>query len=266
MIRVVIVEDEGSSAETLKEFIDKYCKKASLAYEVKIYENPVSFLDAYRVDFDVIFLDILMPDMDGIRVAHKIRESDSEVPIIFVTNMRQFAIKGYEVGALDFIVKPVTYYGFEIAFRRALRDLERNKEAQLTVSVKGGVKRVNISDIRYVEVSKHRLIYHTVGEDIETNGNLKDVYSYLYDFGFRRCNHCYIINMRYVTEVLESSIMVGPESEELQVSRSKKKDFMAELLKYWGGGKIVCPSRNFITRFGISNIFCRYWLPRPCAA
>lgn len=235
MITVAIVEDEPDAAATLKNYIEQYCKKGIIPHEVKVFGDPVSFFDAYRVNFDVIFLDIMLPDMDGIRAAHKIRERDGEVPIIFVTNMRQLAIKGYEVGALDFIVKPVSYYGFEIAFRKALRSLSRSKAELITIPVRGGAKRVPVSDLRYVEVSLHRLIYHLVEEEVETGGNLKDVEEALYPFGFRRCNHCYIVNMRYVTEVRENSIVLGPEAEELQISRSKKKAFLGELSKYWGG-------------------------------
>lgn len=235
MIRIAIVEDEASASSQLVQYIERYCEKSGILHEVKIFDNPVSFLDAYKVDFDVIFLDIMMPDMDGIRAAHKVRERDGEVPIIFVTNMRQFAIKGYEVGALDFIVKPVSYYGFEIAFRKALRAIAQRQEAQVTVFVRGGAKRVAVSDLRYVEVSLHRLIYHLIEESVETGGNLKDVEQALYPLGFRRCNHCYIVNMRYVTEIRENSVILGPGAEELQVSRSKKKAFLGELSKYWGG-------------------------------
>lgn len=235
MITVAIVEDEPDAAATLKNYIEQYCKKAPFPHEVKLFGDPVSFFEAYRANFDVIFLDIMLPDMDGIRAAHKIREQDGEVPIIFVTNMRQLAIKGYEVGALDFIVKPVSYYGFEIAFRKALRGILQRAGVWVTISVRGGAKRVAVSDLRYVEVSLHRLIYHLVEEDIETGGNLKDVEEALYPFGFRRCNHCYIVNMRYVREIRENSVILGPGAEELQVSRSKKKAFLGELSKYWGG-------------------------------
>lgn len=235
MISVAIVEDEPASSAVLQKYIDQYCTNEPISYEVKVFDNPIAFFDSYKVNFDVIFLDIMMPDMDGIRAAHKIREYDAEVPIIFVTNMRQFAIKGYEVSALDFIIKPVSYYGFEIAFRKALRDLSRVKMQLITIPMRSGAKRVPVSDLRYVEVSLHRLIYHLLEADIDTSGNLKDVEAALYPFGFRRCNHCYIVNMRYVTEVRENSIVLGPESEELQISRSKKKAFLSELSKYWGG-------------------------------
>lgn len=234
MITVAIVEDEPAAAAVLQRYVEQYCKN-KIPHEVKIFNNPVTFLDAFKLNFDVIFLDIMMPDMDGIRAAHKVRERDPEVPIIFVTNMRQFAIKGYEVEALDFIVKPISYYGFEIAFRKALRSLARREEKEITIPVRGGAKRVYASDLRYVEVSLHRLIYHLLEEDIETGGNLKDVEAVLYPFGFRRCNHCYIVNMRYVTDVRENSIVLKPGQEELQISRSKKKAFLGELAKYWGG-------------------------------
>ena len=116
-----------------------------------------------------------------------------------------------------------------------MRAIAQRQEAQVTVFVRGGAKRVAVSDLRYVEVSLHRLIYHLIEESVETGGNLKDVEQALYPLGFRRCNHCYIVNMRYVTEIRENSVILGPGAEELQVSRSKKKAFLGELSKYWGG-------------------------------
>lgn len=236
MLTIAIIEDEIDAAEVLQNYIGAYCNGAQIAYEVKIFGNAVDFFDAWKTNFDIIFLDIMLPDIDGLRAAHKIRERDSEVPIIFVTNMRQFAINGYEVSALDFIVKPVTYYGFEIAFRKALHNLLRNNSAHITIPLKGGDKYVQVSNIFYVEVSQHKLIYHTADEDIEAGGVLKNVEELLFPYGFRRCNHCYIVNMRYVKEVRDNSVIIGPNGDELQISRSKKKTFLNELSKYWGEG------------------------------
>lgn len=235
MIRIAIVEDEASASAPLHKFLDEYCQKNNLAAEVKVFDNPVTFLEAFKANFDILFLDIVMPDMDGIRLAHKIRESDGQIPIIFVTNMKQFAIQGYEVEALDFIVKPVAYYDFEIAFRRALRKLESLGEEFVYIPVKGGAKRIPVSDIRYIETAQHKLIWHLSDGQVEAAGNLKDIEQSLYAYGLRRCNHCYLVNMRYVTQVLENSILLGPDEEELQISRSKKKTFLSELSKYWGG-------------------------------
>ena len=92
-----------------------------------------------------------------------------------------------------------------------------------------------MSDLGYVEVSLNGRICHVIEESVVTGGNVKDVDQARYPLGFRRCNHCYIVNMRYVTEIRENSVILGPGAEELQVSRSKKKAFLGELSKYWGG-------------------------------
>ena len=93
--------------------------------------------------------------------AEKIREHDSEVVIIFITNMPQYAIKGYLVDALDYVLKPVSYFAFSQRIDRALVRMKRRDRKYLTIAVKGGMQKIDISQIYYVEVQDHDLIYYT---------------------------------------------------------------------------------------------------------
>ena len=218
MIRIAIVEDEAAEAERLQEYIRRYCKEALVAAEADVFLNPNVFLQKYRADHDLIFLDIEMPELDGISVARRIRALDAEVPIVFVTNMKKLALKGYEVDALDFIVKPLGYYGFALAFKKARQVIARLAKHQITVP--------------YVETFARKLVFHLAEEEVVSPGALRDVEDRLRSYNFARCNSCYLVNLRYVTKIYKDDVYLGDIC--LAVSRSKKKSFTDELTNYWG--------------------------------
>jgi len=112
LLRVAIVEDDDSYAETLQEYLNKYEQENEVRFQVVRYEDGADLVEKYHGDFDILIMDIELKFMDGMTAAQHIRKMDSNVIIIFVTNMPQFALKGYQVDALDYVLKPISYYAF----------------------------------------------------------------------------------------------------------------------------------------------------------
>lgn len=233
MLSIAICEDETAAAEALEKCIQAYCDANGIPFRVNAYANPILFLTDYKANYDLIFMDIEMPDLDGIQVSHKIRELDEEVPIVIVTNMKKMALRGYEVGAFDFIIKPVNAFGLELTLKKALKLIARKESHLLTVPVKYGSRRLDAADVKYVELSGRKLIFHTAGEAIESGGTLKNLEEPLYHFGFRRCNNYCLVNLKYITEVCKDQVKLGEEA--IDISRPRKKQFLQELTSYWGG-------------------------------
>lgn len=112
MTRIAIVEDEAAVREQLAGYVQRYTRQYGTQFEVTMFTDGVEILEDYRPVYDIIFLDVEMQHLDGMETARRIRELDSDVLLIFITNMAQYAIKGYAVGALDYVLKPVPYFAF----------------------------------------------------------------------------------------------------------------------------------------------------------
>lgn len=234
MIRVAIVEDETSVADNLKSYLAKYSKEYGKEIEVTRFDNAVLFIAAYQSNFDIILMDIELPDLDGMSAVRQLRKIDPNVLVIFVTNLAQYAVKGYEVSAFDFIVKPVSYFNFALKLSRAIGRLGTEREMEIWVSTRRGKKLVTVSTLKYVEVMKHVLIYHTTEGDVMGSGTLKGVLELLKGLPFALCNQCYLVNLRYVTEIIDYKVTVG--GEVLQISSPRRKEFVRALNNYLAGG------------------------------
>ena len=177
-------------------------------------------------------MDVEMKFMDGMSAAEEIRKVDTEVVIIFITNMAQYAIRGYAVDALDYVLKPVSYFAFSQRLSRAIGRMKKRETKMIMVSMKGGTVRINIANIYYIESQGHTLILHTILGDYETTGTMKEMEEKLADMNFCRGNKGYLINLAHVDGITDGCAMV--KGERLVLSRARKKEFMEELTKYWG--------------------------------
>ena len=233
MRKIAIVDDEQASRQHLADYALRYAKECEEHLELIQFESGVQFLEQYTPDFELVFLDIEMPGMDGMQTARELRGMDENVCIIFVTNLARYALHGYEVSAFDFLVKPVQYAGFTVRFERALRYISRFKEEKSVVLQFDGVmKKVGLSEISYIESAGPYLVYHTADGPCRVRGALKTAEQELAGDGFLRCNHGYLVNLRHVTDVANDTVIVGGDA--LKISRHKKKEFISGLTESLG--------------------------------
>ena len=157
MIRVAIVEDDAEVQGVLQEYVRRYTRQYGTEFEVTLFADGVDILDDYRAVYDIIFLDVEMKHLDGMTTAERIRQMDADVILIFITNMAQYAIRGYSVGALDYVLKPVPYFAFSQQLLKAVARLEKRAKHYLTVPVEGGLRRLDTASIYYLESEGHRV-------------------------------------------------------------------------------------------------------------
>ena len=123
MLLIAVVDDDPKDASLLKECVEKYCKMNNLAVMIHVFHDGLDLVRSTE-NHDIVFLDIQMGKLDGLETARFIRKINKESILIFVTNMAQFAIKGYEVDALDFILKPVSMASIVYVLNKAMKRLD----------------------------------------------------------------------------------------------------------------------------------------------
>ena len=231
MKNIAIVDDEDAAAEVLNGYIGRYSQESGKTFNVVRFRSAEEFLENYVSIYAVVFMDIQMSEMNGMKAAETLRRKDKSVSIIFVTNLMQYALSGYEVDAVGFIVKPVQYFDFLLKFEKALDTYVMNEGRSITIASSNGLCRVSTDKLMYVEIIKHRLYYHLVDGTLEMTGVLSSVEAELSKYGFLRCNHCYLVNPRFIVKVVGQDVYVG--NTVLQISRPKKATFLKELLRWF---------------------------------
>lgn len=231
---IAVVEDSPLEVAQLKDYISQYSTENNVNIKVTHFESGLLFLEKYNPIYDIVLLDIGLPEMDGMETAVRLREIDKSTTIIFVTNMAQFAVRGYEVDAFDFVVKPVSYSNFVLKLKRALNKISSRSEKEIVITSGGNVYRLPSSHIKHIEIEGHNLTYYTTYGVLEAYGNLKEVEAKLGSKMFVRCNSCYLVNLNHVRAVEGYSVWVA--DKKLQISRPKRKTFMQSLNDFLGGG------------------------------
>lgn len=233
MIRIAIVEDDTHDMARLKECLVQYAKESRQRFDILEFSDGEDITTDYTADYDIILMDIEMRFMDGMKAAEKIREADQNAVIIFITNMPQYAIQGYKVNALDYMLKPISYFSFSESMNKALKRVKNTEKQYVVISTKGGKMRLDVSQICYVEVLDHTLIYHTTEGKFIAKGTLRDAENQLDPYHFFSCSRCYLVNLNYVDNYQGSTVYV--DGDAIQVSRSRRKVFLDILNEYMNG-------------------------------
>ena len=234
MYRIVIVEDDSAYMEQMKEYCQRYAQERGVPLQTLCFRDGMEFLDEFRGGMDAVFMDIAMPHMDGMECARRLRRIDGDTPLVFVTSMAQYAIRGYEVNAMDFMVKPVTYDEFTLKMDKIIRYLKRYGGNAVTVKQKDEVRVLNVRDITFIEVYNHCLQYHTRAETLETPGKLSALEEDPAYAHFVRCSQSYLVNCAFITAIGQETLTVNGSA--IPIARRKRKECMEKIAQVLGRG------------------------------
>lgn len=231
MLTCLIVEDEPLARNLMTEYVSKvpYLKL------VKACSNPLSALETLRAeDIDLLFLDIQMPDITGISLLKTLQKKPF---VILTTAYSQYALEGYELDVVDYLLKPITFERFLKAVdkvsqrastqvpREAQHHEMRKPEETDFVFVKDGTKLVKVflNDILYVEGLKDYVTIHTRHQKIVTLQRLKTLEELLPSEKFMRIHHSFIVAIHAIDAVQKSEVRIGTAI--LPISESYRKSF-----------------------------------------
>ena len=224
MYHIAIVEDELEFSTQLQKYLRQYQKENNVEFKISVFSDGAEILKNYKPEYDAIFMDIEMPNINGMDTAEKIREADEEVVIMFITNMAQY----------DFVMEPINYYTFAMKVRRVLKRVQKRDSMQRTIvlNLPDGWKKIDTKEIYFVEIQNRLLYYHTTEGEYVVKGTMQSAEKMLESDTFVKCNHWYLVNLRHVKEVKKNIAVVG--KYELEISRRNKTAFLKALTEYLG--------------------------------
>lgn len=233
MIRLALVEDDAVYRSQLRDYIAKYSEASGEKFAVTEFSDGDEIALGYKAVYDIILMDIEMKFMDGMMAAEEIRRVDTEVIIIFITNSPQYAIKGYAVDALDYVLKPVSYYAFSQRLSRAIERVARRARHYLQINAHGTAHKLDTAQIYWVESSGHDLIFHTAEGELTAPGSMQDTEQKLAQDSFFRVNKGCLVNLEHVDCMQGEDAVV--HGDRVPLARARRKAFLDALNDYING-------------------------------
>ena len=229
MIRIAICDDSSSDVT----YLEKLCQTCTILYEIEIhtFTDCIFFLNDYqKKPYDIVFLDIEMPNKNGIDVGKYLRKINKKTIIIFSTSYPQYAIAGYDCEAFQYLLKPISQEKLQSTIDRAIRKITLSRQYH-NIKVHNIVRRLPISDIYYIEYCQKHIIYHMKNDRIETTGRFSDVIQRLQKHGFYQIHQGYIVNFDKIYDFDGYSIILD-DKRTVMMSVRKKKEVILAYSKY----------------------------------
>ena len=237
-IRIGVVEDDPASCQLVLDYLNRYQQENDEQFTVSVFDDGARIVEKYTPVYDILLLDIEMSEMDGMAAARRIRERDDKVVIVFITAAPQYAISGYEVRALSYLLKPLPWFAFSQELKKSIDMVRRNGDDSMLIETSNGQMRLNLADILYLESIRHTIVIHTLEGKLSINGTLKDMEAKLADHHFFRSNSCYLVNLKHVTGVADQDCVMS-NGEQLRVSRPRRVD---RLYRRWQVTSVILPN------------------------
>ena len=230
-MRIAVCDDEELFRIEFKSVLDKVLINAE--YDIDTFSGGSSLYEAFlKNPFDLVFLDIEMPGIDGITLAKRLRAVSENVQIVFLTSHIEYALEGYEVNALRYLVKPVDMNKLSEVLKY-IQD-KKNNSRQIMIKEEGEDIVIDISDIIYMESMDKNVRIVTSKSEHVTRYNISDYEGELKSSGFFRIHRGYLISLSKVKKIVKNDVVMDGDIS-LPVSRSNIKALKDALYAYVEG-------------------------------
>ncbi len=235
MLKIGICDDVKIHRATLEHFVNDYFGTRNIPFKICQFDSGEALLEYYKDStLDLIFLDIVMKQRDGIEVGREIRKTDMKVDIIFCTTHADFALEGYDIFAFGYMLKPFDMTKFGLLLDKYVRTKNFDYDKQLVVKSAYKDKLIPYSKIVFIESADKNIYIHlTDSEIIKSYGKLSELEERLSDGSFLKCHQSFIVNMKHITDVdKEDDVFLTRFGDRIPIRKKEVKKFEDTYFEY----------------------------------
>jgi DNA-binding LytR/AlgR family response regulator len=235
-INIAIIDDEKMQVELLKKYVQNWASKKNISVVTEPFYSAESFEFCWSVDkkYNIILLDIQMKGQSGIELAKKIRQKDDILNIIFITAITDYIGDGYDVSAINYLIKPIKEKKLYECMDKAILKI-KNEVKTILLDVDGGTQRIMQNDIIYIESFAHFININAINEKYTTRKNISEIEKELDEDIFIRCHRSYIVGLRYIKKIGNKELELD-NGYLIPISRRQYVNTNKAFIKYFRGG------------------------------
>lgn len=235
IINIAIVEDEKIQVELLEKYVKDWSCDKGISVKIETFDNAESFDFSWSMDkkYHMILLDIQMSGQNGIGLARKIRKEDEDINIIFITAITDYISEGYDVSAINYLIKPIKEQKLHECLDKAISKIPKDEKVIL-IDVDGGKQRIIQNDIVFIEAFAHSIDINTLNEKYTTRKSISTIEKELDENVFVRCHRSYIVGVRYIKRIKNNEMELD-NGKIIPISRRQYSNTNMVFIKYFRG-------------------------------
>ena len=228
--KIAVIDDNSADTEYVAALAARWAESAGHSLRILTFPSAEAFFFQYEEeqDFDILLLDIEMGEMNGVDLAKKVRRENEAVQIVFITGYPDFIAEGYEVAALHYLMKPVSFDKLHEVLNKAVANLAKT-EKRLCVTYERRTDFVPLSQILYVEAQRQYVLIHTFTETYRMKRSFAETIEELGEFFFK-CQRSFCVNLYHVTRIGSSNVLLK-NGEEVPISRGMAEKIGKEMIR-----------------------------------
>ncbi|WP_300347740.1 LytTR family DNA-binding domain-containing protein [Clostridium sp.] len=232
MISIAICDDEQIQRNMIKNMILQISQDNNMGIIIDEFKSGKDFLSVFKKNtqkYNLIFCDIIMGEISGIELLKVVKSMNSSIQAILITSCDEFVFEGYDLGVLNYLMKPVSRKKLEREFLRAIKNINHTSPSVYTVHSNGGMIFIDLSEVLYFEVNNKTITANFGDRTVEFNMKIKDLENDLKDRNFFRCHRSFLANMAKVDSILQNKILFQNRMD-IPIGRLYKKSLKEYLL------------------------------------
>lgn len=234
MIVIGICDGEQTVRSLLASYVERFRTETGEEIQLLAYSTGEKLLKNYMLNLDLIFLEIPLLQVNGLKIAEHIKKQDTQVRIVFLTTMLSHVLEAYEVGASNYILKPLSYTKFCKELSRVQEELKGKEGISFLEQNKNGLYKIYYRDVRYIETNGKNTLIHAEKKEIPSNRQMKQYEQLFAGTSLVRCHAGFIVNLRYFQK-LEGTLLVLTDGTQIPVSRSRRSQVLSQIQFFYGG-------------------------------